>query len=141
MAFTAGVFTPTAIGASLISEMDLLTTSRMSELKQEVIAGQAILQHQDPQILTQGFGESCINAKVFAMRSASLEAANTTLACAVATGPEAGSETLTLTKALLTKPQRFTIKDIQCQNEADFGTQKGYLGMKADWRLRYLKQW
>jgi len=131
MAFTAGVFTPTAIGASLIEESELVASSRMSELSQEIIAGQAILQHQDPNIITSGFGQSCINASVYSLRSASLEKADTTIACAVGGTIKAGTEAQAITKAILTKPQGFIIDDIQCANEADFGKQKAYLGMKA----------
>ena len=131
MAHTPGVFTPTAIGKSLIHEMDLLGTSRMSELSQEIVAGQAILAHQDPQIITQGFGQSCINAKMYAMRSGSLEKATATIACAVGGTVKAGTEAQDITKKMLVKPQGFIIDDTLCANDIDFGKQKAYLGLKA----------
>ncbi len=131
MAFTAGVFTPSAIADVVIAEQDLLATSRMSELSQEIVAGQALLNHQDPNVVTIGEGSSCIGAKIYTMRSASLEAANTTLACAIPAGNKAGTEALTLQKTLLTKPQRFSIDDTQCRNAVDFMKQMAYLGMKA----------
>lgn len=131
MAFTAGVFTPSAIADIVIAEQDLLATSRMSELSQEIVAGQALLQHQDPNIVTLGEGSSCFGAKVYTLRSASLEAANTTLACAIPAGPKAGTEAISLTKTLLTKPQRFAIDDVLCRNDVDFVKQMAYLGMKA----------
>ena len=77
MPFTPGTFTDTVIGAALVKEQELLGTSRMSELSQEIIAGAAILNHQDPNYVTEGFGASCTNAKVYTLRSNSLEKATT----------------------------------------------------------------
>lgn len=131
MAFTANVFTPSAIGAALFNEQLLLETSRMTELSQEIVAGQAILMHQDPNLVTTGFGESCINAKVYTLRSDSLDKGDKVVACAVSSGVKAGSEALTLTKESLVNIEHFAIDDILCANAVDFGTQFAYLSLKA----------
>jgi hypothetical protein len=131
MSFTPGVFTPTVIGAANLKESELLGTSRMTELSQEIIVGQALLLHQDPTIVTIGFGEPCMNAKVYTMRSGSLDTGATTVACAIGSTVEAGTEAITLTKTRLANVFEFFIKDTQCANEADYGSQKAYLGLKA----------
>ena len=131
MAFTANVFTPTAIGTKIIAEADLLATGRMAELKQEIIAGQAILMHQDPVFITDGFGQSCLNIKTSTLRSASLDTGDKTIDCKPASGVKAGSETLVLDKTILTNVEEFQIDDILCANAVTFGEQLAYLGMKA----------
>jgi hypothetical protein len=131
MSFTAGVFTPTIIGAAKINEQELLATSRMSELQLEIVAGAAILGNQDPRIVTTGFGENCMNADIFTLRSGSMDKGNKTIACEVSVGDEAGSEKISLTKEILVNLEHFFIKDNQCANAVDFGTLLGYNLTKA----------
>lgn len=131
MAFTAGVFTDTLIGNVKLNQQEILITNRMSELNYEVIAGGAILMNQDPNIVTMGFGESCIGADIYTLRSDSTDKGSSTFACAVGTGPEAGSEKLTLTKTSLVNHEQFYIKDILCNNAVDFQAQLAYFLMKA----------
>ena len=131
MAFTANVFTPTAIGTKIIAESALLTSGRMAELSQEIIAGQAIMMHQDPFFITDGFGESCYNIKTSTLRSASLDTGDKVIDCKPASGVKAGSETLALDKAILTNAEEFQIDDILCANSVTFGEQLAYLGAKA----------
>jgi hypothetical protein len=135
MPFTAGVFTPTIIGAAKINELELLATSRITELQREIVAGAAILNNQDPNIVTTGFGESCMNADIYTLRSASTDKGNKTIACEVGEGPEAGSEKISLTKEILTNLETFYIKDNLCANAVEFGTQLGYLLLKAKTNL------
>ena len=98
MPFTAGVFTPTIIGAAKVNEQELLANSRITELQREIVAGAAILNNQDPNIVTTGFGELCMNADIYTLRSGSTDKGNKTIACEVGLGPEAGSEKISLTK-------------------------------------------
>lgn len=131
MAFSAGVFTETVIGNIKLNEKEALMTSRMSELSLEIVAGQAILSNQDPVIVTNGFGQSCMNADLFTLRSGSLDKGNKTLACDVSTGPKAGSEKLTLTKEKLVNIEHFSIDDTLCNNATNFAQIYSYLSMKA----------
>lgn len=135
MPFTAGVFTPTIIGAAKVNEQELLATSRITELQREIVAGAAILNNQDPNIITTGFGELCMNADIYTLRSASTDKGNKTIACEVGTGPAAGSEKISLTKEILTNLETFFIKDNLCANAVDFGTQLGYFLLKAKTNL------
>lgn len=129
--FTAADFTPTIIGAAKINESELLATSRMSELQLEIVAGAAILGNQDPNIVTTGFGENCINADIYTLRSGSMDKGNKTIDCAVSVGDEAGTEKISLTKEILVNLEHFFIKDNQCANAVDFGTLLGYNLTKA----------
>lgn len=134
----AGDFTATAEGAKILKEDQLLTTSRMSELKQSIVGGQAILNHQDPvfeNVGMEAMGEACINTKVYTLRSGSLDAGDKTITCAVRGAVQPESEALTLAKEQLVNPQGFFIKDIHCKNAADFGSQLAYMGMKAKIQL------
>ena len=134
MAYVAGTYTASARAARLLIETEIMgDASRMSELKMPIVAGQAILMNQDPHIeeINLGKGKKCINAKVVNIRSASTLRANKTLACTILAGPEAGSDSLTLTKEVLTKPAAFTILDNQCDNEFDFNKKLAYQGLKA----------
>ena len=131
MAFTPNVFTDTIIGNVKLNEREILMTSRMAELNYEIVAGAAILNNQDPTIVTNGFGQSCMNADIYTLRSGSLDAGVKTIACAVGTGPKAGSEKLTLTKEVLVNKEYFSIDDILCNNAVDFANQFSYLSMKA----------
>jgi hypothetical protein len=131
MAFTANLFTDTLIGNIKLNEREALVTSRMAELNYEIVAGQAILNNQDPVIVTNGFGQACMNADIYTLRSASLDKGNKTIACAVGTGPKAGSEKLTLTKEVLVNLETFSIDDVLCNNAVTFASQWAYLSMKA----------
>ena len=133
--FTAEVFTPTIIGAAKVNEAELLANSRMTELQREIVAGAAILNNQDPQIVTTGFGELCMNADIYTLRSGSTDKGNKTIACEVGLGPAAGSEKISLTKEILTNLETFFIKDNLCANAVDFGTQLGYFLLKAKTNL------
>lgn len=131
MAFTPNVFTDTIIGNVKLNEREILMTSRMAELNYEVIAGAAILNNQDPMITTVGFGEACMAADIYTLRSGSLDKGSKTIACAVGSGPKAGSEKLTLTKEILTNLEYFQIDNVLCNNAVDFASQYAYLSMKA----------
>ena len=131
MAFTANVFTDSLIGNIKLNEREALVTSRMAELNYEIVAGAAILNNQDPVIVTNGFGQPCMNADIYTLRSASLDKGSKTIACAVGTGPKAGSEKLTLTKEILVNLETFSIDDTLCNNAVTFASQYAYLSMKA----------
>ena len=131
MAFTAGVFTDSVIGNIKLNEREALVTSRMAELNYQIVAGAAILNNQDPVIVTNGFGQACMNADIFTLRSASLDKGSKTIACAVGTGPKAGSEKLTLTKEILVNLETFSIDDTLCSNAVTFASQFAYMSMKA----------
>jgi len=131
MSFTGGVFTPTVIGRTLIKEQDLVGTSRMSELNQPIVAGLALANHQDPFYNIDDFGKSCSNTSTYTLRSASLEAADKTITCALRGTVAPGSEALELNKEMLTLPQQFFIKDIECANAVQFADKLAYMSMKA----------
>lgn len=131
MGFIPNVFTDTIIGNVKLNEKEILMTSRMSELNLEVVAGGAILNNQDPTIVTTGFGQSCMAADIYTLRSGSLDAGVKTIDCAVSTGPKAGSEKLTLTKEILVTKEHFSIDNILCSNAVDFATIFANLSMKA----------
>lgn len=131
MAFTPNVFTDSIIGNVKLNEKEILMTSRMAELNYEIVAGAAILNNQDPTIVTAGFGQACMGADIYTLRSGSLDKGNKTIACAVGTGPKAGSEKLTITKEILTDLEYFSIDDILCNNAVDFAKQFAYLSLKA----------
>jgi hypothetical protein len=92
MAFSPNVFTDTIIGNVKLNEKEILMTSRMAELNYEIVAGAALLNNQDPTIVTAGFGQSCMGADIYTLRSGSLDKGSKTIACAVGTGPKAGSD-------------------------------------------------
>ena len=131
MAFSPNVFTDTIIGNVKLNEKEILMTSRMAELNYEIVAGAALLNNQDPTIVTAGFGQSCMGADIYTLRSGSLDKGSKTIACAVGTGPKAGSEKLTLTKEILVDLEYFSIDDILCNNAVDFASQFAYLSLKA----------
>ena len=135
MAFTANVFTPSAIGAAILGEQEILENSRMAEFKQEIVAGQAILAHQDPRIDQVGFGEACMNAKIYTLRSGTTDKGDKAMDCEVTGGNKPGSEAITLTKSILVNLEEFAIDDITCANAVDFGKQLAYMGMKAKVQL------
>ena len=109
MAFTANVFTPSAIGAAILGEQEILENSRMAEFKQEIVAGQAILAHQDPRIDQVGFGEACMNAKIYTLRSGTTDKGDKAMDCEVTGGNKPGSEAITLTKSILVNLEEFAI--------------------------------
>jgi len=132
MAFTPGDFTPSLFGAMVIKESELLATPRaMNELSRDIIAGQAILQNQDPSIITVGSGVDCMNASIFTTRSGSMDKGNKTVACEVSTGAEAGTEKIDLTKEVLTNVERFVINDDMCANAESFASLYAYSMLKA----------
>lgn len=122
MSFTAGDFTPSVIGAMIVKEKNAVATSRTSELSKDIIVGAAMLGHQDPliDIGGQGFGQSCTNAKLYTNRVGSTDKGSTTMACAVSTGPEAGTESLTVDKSVLVNIERFLIQEDFCKNAETF---------------------
>jgi hypothetical protein len=131
MAFTPGDFTPSAIGATIMKEKNIIATPRTSELNRDVIAGQALLLHQDPRIIPTGAGLSCMNAKIYAVRAGSLDSSKKTLTCAVPQGPQAGSEGITLTKEILVDTEYFEIKEEFCANAEVFTDVYAELAVKA----------
>lgn len=132
MPFTPNDFTPSAFGAIVAGEANLLATPRtMSELSKDIIAGQAILMHQDPNIVTIGQGLDCMNAKIYTVRSGDTDKGSKTVACTVSTGPYAGTEKIDLTKEVLVNLERFSIDDDQCQNAETFVSLYSYLLLKA----------
>ena len=135
MAFTANVFTPSAIGAAILAEDEILVNSRMSEFKEPIMAGQAILAHQDPTIATIGAGLGCMNASIYTLRSASTDKGSKTLDCDITAGVKAGTEKIDLTKEVLVNLEKFSIDDIKCANAVDFGKELAYMGMKAKIQL------
>jgi hypothetical protein len=121
MPFTPGDFTPSQLQALVVKEADLLLTDRsMSELSKDIVAGAALLQHQDPSIVTDGVGLNCINAKIYTSRLGNTDKGNKTVACAVSVGPQAGTEAIPITKEVLVNLERFTINDNLCANAEDF---------------------
>lgn len=120
MAFTPGDFSPSAIGATIIKEKQAIGSPRTSELNKDIIAGAALLQHQDPGIIPMSPGISCANAKLYTYRIASTDKAAKTMACAVGTGPEAGTETVTVTKEVLVNNEYFKIDEDFCANAETF---------------------
>jgi hypothetical protein len=123
MPFTPGDFTPSQLQALVVKEANLLLTDRsMSELSKDVIAGAAILNHQDPTIIPDGAGLNCINAKIYTSRLGDTDKGNKTLSCAVSVGPQAGTEALSITKEVLVNVERFTINDNLCANAEAFNS-------------------
>ena len=131
MAFTANVFTPTIIANALFNYDSLITTNRMTELAQEIVAGQAILAWQDPNIIPIGSGTDCFSADIYTLRSGSFDKGDKDKTCAVGTGPKAGSEKITPTKTSLVNHEVFSVDEGLCQNAIEFGTQVGYGMAKA----------
>jgi hypothetical protein len=131
MAFTANVFTPTIIADTLYNYENLFATNRMTELAQEIVAGQAILTWQDPNIIPIGNGTDCFSADIYTLRSGSFDKGNKTIACAVGTGPKAGSEKITPSKVSLVNHEIFSVDDGLCQNAIEFSTLLSYGFAKA----------
>lgn len=132
MPFTAGDFTPSAIAAVKVKEADLLTSPRgFSEANKEIVAGAALLQHQDPTIVTLGQGVDCMNAAIYLQRAGSTDKGNKTVSCNITAGPKGGTEKLDLTKESLVNHEIFTIDDTFCANAETFTSQLAYLGLKA----------
>lgn len=132
MAFTGGVFTPSAIGAAVLKEQEIMTSRQMAELNQDIVAGQAILLHQDHNLAGVGAGEAVINAKISTLRSDSTDKGNKTVACAISgTTPEAGSEVATLTKEVLVNLEQFYVDETIFSNAYSFMDQYAYMASKA----------
>lgn len=132
MPFTTGDFTPSVIGAVKANEKNILQTPRsLSDINKEIVAGAGILMHQDPTIVTQGFGEPCINADIYVQRSASLDKGNKTISCNITAGVKGATEKLSLAKSILVNLERFTVDNTFCANAETFASQLAYLKMKA----------
>lgn len=132
MSYTAGTYTASVMGDVLLKESELLATSRQYELSRSIVAGQAILSNQDPNITGIEFrGEECIKAKATNIRLGSTLASDKTVACTVSTGVEAGTDSITFAKEILTKPSRFRIWDHECHNAYDFVDRLAYMSLKA----------
>lgn len=128
MAFVANTFTATALSNAFIAQEEAFATPRIPELAQEIVAGAAILAHQDHRIVANGFGQACTSATVFGLRTAATtDKGNTTFACVPTTGTKAGSDSLTLTKSALVNVEKFSIDDVKCNNAVDFGRELGYM--------------
>lgn len=119
MAYTPGDFSPSLMGKVIMKETDMLNGMgrTLAELKQPIVAGQAILAHQSPEIVRRFEGEECIEAKVVALRgyNNALEGSST-ITCDIPDANELGSESLILAKELLVNPVRFTIKEKECHD-------------------------
>lgn len=131
MAWTPGVFTQTAICKALLEQQKLFETARMPELTREIVAGQAILSHQDPIIIPEGFGTDCINAKIWTHRANSFDTGSTTVACAITASEELGTEALDVTKSRLVNNEAWVIDDGMCLNESSFVQQLAYSFARA----------
>lgn len=131
MAFTPGDFTPSAIAASIIKEKNLVSTPRTANLAKDIIAGQAILLHQDPLINPLTPGLSCANAKIYALRSGSLDKGSKVLNCAVHQGPKAGTEALAISREILVNNESFEISEDFCANAEVFTSVLSDLMLKA----------
>lgn len=132
MAFTGGVFTPSAIGAAILKEKEIMTSRHMAELSKEIIAGQAILSHQDHVISNLGAGAATLNASIVTLRTDSTDVGSKTPACSI-TGstPEPGSEAATLTKEALVNFEQFYIDETIFANAYSFMDLYAYMSAKA----------
>lgn len=128
---TPGVFTDAVIGNVIVNEQDLVATSRMTELSLEIVAGAAILQNMDSRIVETGSGTSCMAAKVYTLRSSSLDKGSKTMTCDVTSTVKHGTDGMQLAKQALVNFENFKIEDIQCNNDVDFAQEFAYLSMKA----------
>ena len=132
MPFSAGNFTPSVIGAVKVAEANLLQTPRsLSDINKDITAGAAILMHQDPTIVTVGFGEACMNADIYVPRSTSLDKGTKTIACDITAGTKGATEKLSLTKEVLVNLEKFTVDNTFCANAESYASQLAYLKMKA----------
>lgn len=128
---TPGVFTDSAIANIIVNEKNLLRTSRMTELAIDITSGVGILSNMDSTIKEIGSGTSCMGAKVFTLRSGSLDKGNKTMACTLSSTVKDGTDGLQLQKQALVNFENFAIEDILCDNQSDFETRFSYLYMKA----------
>jgi hypothetical protein len=124
MAYTPSVFTPSVQGDVLVKEAELLETGRQFDTKKSIVAGQALLMHQDPRLTLlfegNGVGQKCVGAKVIELRTCGLEAdEELTWDCEPSTALKAGTEALTLNKEILSKIS-FTVDDNICRNAYSF---------------------
>ena len=133
MAYVAGTYTASDLPHILKKEADLLSgQSRMSELTQPIIAGQAILQNMNPDITGIQFaGEECIKAKVTNIRAASTITGSKSITCVPTGGIEAGTDSKEFSKTVLTNIARFKIWDHECHNQYGFNDRFAYLDLKA----------
>lgn len=134
MAYTAGDFSPSVMGEKIVKEAQILNGEgrTLSELNQPIVAGAAILQHQDPEITEMFEGQSCISAKVVALRGCDItESGNPTINCDIPDSTQGASEGLVLEKELLINPIRFSIKEKECNNAFSWDERLAYFMMKA----------
>ena len=134
MPYTAGDFSPSVLGDTIIKEMDMLNGQgrTLSELSKPIVAGQAILMNQDPSITEMYSGQDCISAKIVALRGGSVVVAgSSTLACDIPDGNELGSEGKTLDKVLLVNPVFASIKEKECNNAFTWEERLAYVKLKA----------
>jgi len=139
MAYTPGTFSDSTMGDVIVAEQNFLTTSRISELNTSIVAGQAILAHQDPNIQVlgtgDGIGQKCVSAKASAIRACDLAVESTlTQSCAIDVGAELGSEVLDLTKSNIAKIN-FTVYDRDCHNAHSFAEKTAYASLVAKAKL------
>lgn len=124
MAYTDGVFSPSTNAAILIKETDFIVENRIQETNKPIVAGQAILDQQNP-ILTllgeqKGDGMKCTSAKLVALRTCDNTVEDDlTLDCEVPAGNEGGTEALVLGKQIISIA-RFSVWDSQCNNVFSF---------------------
>lgn len=133
MAYTAGTYSATDLPHILKKQQDLLNgQGRMSELEEPIVAGQAILSNMNPDISGIEFrGEECIKAKATNIRAASTITGSKSVTCIPTGGIEAGTDSKTFSKEVLTNIARFKIWDHECHNQYSFNDRFAYLDMKA----------
>lgn len=124
MAYSEGVFSPSTNGDILVKETEFITENRISETRKPIVAGQAILSHQDPTLTLLGEqvgnGMKCVGAKVVAMRTCNnVVETDLSLDCTVPAATEAGSEALQLSKEIISIA-RFSVWDSDCNNVFSF---------------------
>lgn len=132
MPFTPNDFTASVIGAVKVLEANLLQSPRgFTDINKEIVAGAAILQHQDPNIVTIGAGVACMNADIYVQRSNTLDKGNKTIACDITAGERGATEKISLTKEILVNLEKFTVDNIFCANAESYASQLAYMKLKA----------
>lgn len=141
MAYTPGVFTSGTLGDIIAKENEFITTSRISEGKRSIVAGQAILAHQDPNIDVlgsgDGIGQRCVAAKVSALRGCSITVStgvDATVSCTITPVNEVGSEGLSLAKENLLKTS-FKVLDKDCHNIHSFADKTAFSSLVHKYKL------
>lgn len=120
----AGTFTAGQLGDAIAIESEIIETSRVSELKTSIVAGQALFMHQDHRftelMANNGMGQRCVSIQVATHRMCDIDVAETTtISCDVGTQTETEAEGITLDKENLAKIA-FRVLDSECNNVFTF---------------------